>query len=194
MRLAKSRWGKLLRGVYAHVDESYYHVHILVDDNGKPLKTHHAGHGPAGDLLREQPNATRKDLAAEYVRGVMLAQQWYHHWVGKAFSWVRNPSPRPRRSRSAALRERQEKIEAQEREILQKKAAIAAGQSEILEHAELIKKALSRLQAREEKFKRESAMLRQQSAAVGRMRHAVEDQLAVERAVRQNRYESPGVF
>lgn len=195
VRLAKSRWGKMLRGVYAHVDEAFYHLHLVVwADDGGPVKPHHAGHGCVLELLQREPGASRKSQAAEYVRGVKMAQEWYHHYVGRSFNWIRSIAPRPRRSRSTALRDRQAKIEAQEREIAQKNAAIAAGQAEVLEHTNLIKRALERLQAREAKLNQNSTLLKQQSAAVRRMREAVEDQLSLEQAMRSNLYEPPSVF
>lgn len=195
VRLARSRWGSMVRGVYAHVCESRYHLHVLVwaDDAG-PSKLLHAGFRGVLDLLQRDPQASRKAQAAEYVRNMKIVQQWHHFWVGEAFNWARSLTPRPRRSRSIALRDRQAQIEAQELEIAQKKVAIAAGQAEILEHAALIRQALERLAAREEKFKLQSALLKQQSQALGRMRNAVQDQLALEQSMRENRYEPPSVF
>jgi hypothetical protein len=194
VRLTKSRWGHMVRGVYAHVDESFFHLHIWVDGGGWPMKNHHVGHGPAGDLKRAAPDTPRKELAAEYIRGSMLGQDWYHRWVGEAFGWSRNLVPRPRRSRFAALRERQEKIEAAEDEVARQKAIIAAAQSEVLAHTKMLQLALVQLKARESAVERGGALLREQSAAVGRLRVAVEDQLAIENSVQQNRYEDPGVF
>lgn len=127
VRAARSRWGHRLRGVYAHVDETFYHLHLWVDDEGAPVKGLHAGHG----AVMDQPKGTpRKLLAEAYKSGCRMAQDWYHHWVGSGFGWARNLAPRPRLARGAAARRRQQELEEREelaaRQLARNKAEKAA--------------------------------------------------------------------
>lgn len=143
IRTARSRWGSRLRGVYAHVDETFYHLHLWVDDDGKPVKRLHAGHGAALELLSCQPRASRKEQCAAYRAGGRKAQDWYHHWVGQAMGWSRSDSPRPRLSRAAAARRRQQELEEREelaaRQLAQNRAdreALAETDAILLKAAE----------------------------------------------------------
>lgn len=114
IRTALSRWGNRLRGVYAHVDETFYHLHLWVDDDGQPVKWLHAGHGAVLELLSSQPDASRKEQATAYKAGGRKAQDWYHHFVGRTMGWARSLAPRPRLSRGAAARRRQQELEERE--------------------------------------------------------------------------------
>lgn len=118
IRAAKSRWGAMLRSVVAHTDEGHYHLHLWVDDDGRPMKPHHAGHGAAMDAAAKGEDKAGRGTA--YRRGCAMAQDWYHHWVGRSMHWARSQAPRPRLSRAAALRRRDEALEQQ--------AAVAAAQ------------------------------------------------------------------
>lgn len=181
VRAAKSRWGNGLIGVYAHTDESFYHLHLWVDNNGHPVKRLHAGFGAVACLLEERPGATRAERGLAYKAGTRNGLDWYHHWVGQHFGMARkSESPRPRFTRAGALRARQEKVEAMEAEAAADMRMIAAARAEVLEHTSMLKKALARLQARE-------AALEQKAQAVEELLVAVEDQLEVEERVRRNR-------
>lgn len=114
IRTALSRWGSRLRGVYAHVDETFYHLHLWVDDDGQPVKWLHSGHGAVLELLSSQPDASRKEQAAAYKAGGRKSQDWYHHFVGRTMGWTRSLAPRPRLSRGAAARRRQQELEERE--------------------------------------------------------------------------------
>lgn len=114
VRLAQSRWGDRLRGVYAHVDETFYHLHLWVDDDGRPVKALHAGHGYVQQLLEEKPEASRAERGDAYKRGSSHVQDWFHHWVGRMMGWSRSLAPRPRLSRAAAARRRQQELEERE--------------------------------------------------------------------------------
>ncbi len=201
IRLCKHRFRKDLISVVAHVDEAFFHLHIWVDRGGKSVKDLHAGHGSVLDLLDEKPAATRREMAAAYKSGCALMQSWYARWAGTPFGHEKSPSPRKRQARSVALRERQEQIEAAELEQSRKRSEIvaqaeqiqlaldklrarearaAAAEAEVLQHTEMLKKALAKLQVREK--------------AARDLRMAVQDQIAVERAIAQNGYQAPSVF
>ncbi len=205
VRLAKSRFGSMLKCVLAHTDESAHHLHIVVANGGKPMKPNSAGHNWAMDLLARNPKATRKELMAEHRAGLSAMQQWFHRWAGETFGHIRSQTPRKRMPKrealigqkkmlddaeeklaahkkaiAAALRERKEKLEAEEREIQRRAQAVAEAEAHILEQAAMLKEALARLHQRE--------------AKVNTMRAAVVDQLAVEQVVAKNRYEAPGIF
>ena len=206
VRLAKSRFGSMLKCVLAHAyDESAYHLHLVVADGGKSMKKHSAGNNWSADLLRRNPKATRKDLAQEYRAGLSAMQQWFHGWAGEAFGHIRSPTPRKRMPKrealtgqkrmldeaeeklathkkaiAAALRERKEKLEAEERDLRRRGEAVAVAEAEVLQHARMLREALAKLHKRED--------------AVAGLREAVVNQLAVENMVSKNRYEAPSIF
>lgn len=187
IRLAKSRWGKLLRSVVAHEDEAFFHLHLWIDDSGKPVKRHHAGHGAVIRLQAVQPESTRKVLAAEYIKGVSLVQDWYHSKVGVLFGWQRNsPSPRQRLVRTVALRERQAAVESMEAELLRQKNALELAKSEVLNNTILMKKALERLHEREVNLSEKYALLREHYSGVMQMSDAIKNQLALEKILHSN--------
>lgn len=202
VRMCKARWGKLLRSVIGHADESFFHLHVWVDDNGKSVKPHMAMHSYVDDLLRVNPQATRKEMGEAAKAGGRQVQAWYENWAGKPFGHHRSPTPRKRLSRTDALRDRQAQIEAEELAQSKKRAEIvvqaeqiqqaleklrarearaAAAEAEVLQHTEMLKRALAKLQEREK--------------AAQDLRAAVKDQIAVERAVARNgQYQAPSVF
>lgn len=189
VRAAQSRWGHRLRSVVAHTDETYYHLHLWVDDDGRPVKRFHAGHG----AVLEQPAGTpRKQLAEAYRAGCRFALDWYHHWVGSVMGWARSMSPRPRLSRGAAARRRQQELEARE-ELVQAQlaknkrelAAIREADEEATRAAELAMRTLARVQAAEAAWKqekaRQKAVIKDALQKLHAMAAGVQDQAALEK-------------
>lgn len=203
VRMFKRRFGRDLVSIVAHDDEAFYHLHILAKNgNGKSVKPLMAIHSHVEDLLLAKPNATRKEQGEAAREGGRVLQKWYSSWAGVPFGHYPKPQPRDRTSRTVALRERQLAIERAEDDLAAKKKQAAdllrermeqieaadqdlvrrakAAQDEILHQAAMIKEALDRLHKRE--------------AKVNAIRAAVLDQAAIENAIRQNRYEPPGIF
>jgi hypothetical protein len=196
----------MLKCVLAHeLDESQYHLHLVVADGGKSMKRHSAGGAYVHALLAEKPQATRKEQALQYRAGLSEMQQWYFDWGGRPFGHVRAPTPRKRMPKreiligqkkkldeaeellglqkkavAAALRERKAGLEAEAIALQRREQAVADAEAQILAQAAMLKEALARLNKREAK-----------SVA---MREAVVDQLAVEQAIARNWYEPPSVF
>jgi hypothetical protein len=115
IRLAKVRWGIKFQGAYAHVDENYYHLHLWIDNNGRPVKDFHYGHLYANEKKRRDPAVDRATLAIAYKVGVTECQDWVHERLGKHMGWARkSEAPRPRMARGEAARLRQRKLEEAE--------------------------------------------------------------------------------
>jgi hypothetical protein len=115
IRLAKVRWGKKFQGAYAHVDENYYHLHLWIDNDGRPVKDFHYGHWFLNEKKRVDPAADRATLATAYKVGVTECQDWVHERLGKHMGWARkSEAPRPRMARGEAARLRQRKLEESE--------------------------------------------------------------------------------
>jgi len=112
-------------------------LHLWIDDDGKPVKWLHAGHGATLELLACQPYASRKEQCAAYKAGGKKAQDWYHHWVGRAMGWSRGDSPRPRISRAAAARRRQQELEERE-ELAKRQLAQNRADREVLVQTDAI--------------------------------------------------------
>lgn len=205
VRMARSRFGSMLKCVLAHVDEQAYHLHLVVADGGKPIKKYIGGHDWANDLLARNPKATRKELAQEFRAGMSAVQVWFHGWAGAQFGHVRSPTPRKRMPKrealigqkkkldeaeetlatqkkaiASALRERKGQLDAEADALQRREQAVADAEAQILAQAAMLKEALAKLHKRE--------------AKVNTMRQAVADQTAIENAMAQNRYEEPSVF
>ena len=129
------RFGAQLKAGICHIDdESYFHVHYLVDCNGGPVRHLHAGHAAAD----AEPV---KSLKGERFRNSCKeALDFYFDRIGKPLGWLRmSPTPRPhgRVSRSQAQRNRQlqqenEAAELRKRnfELEQKAQALAAAHAQ----------------------------------------------------------------
>lgn len=191
IRAARSRFGHRLRSVIAHTCESYYHLHLWIDDDAKPIKIHHCGHGFA---LAEPPTATRKDLAAAYVRGGRVAQDWFHRWVGRTMGWERSLTPRPRLSRGAAARRRQQELEEREELAMAQLAKNRAEKLALDEADRLVADTTRRAMAALERTRedqaawaaekgRQKAMLRDALQQLHTMAAKVEDQSALEKTL-----------
>jgi hypothetical protein len=115
IRLARVRWRDNLKGAYAHVDENYYHLHLWVDDDGRPVKHLHYGYQFASAAKKANHFADRKTLADAYKAGVTCCQDWVHKQLGKHMGWARmSDAPRPRLARGEAARLRQRELEERE--------------------------------------------------------------------------------
>lgn len=217
VRLAKSRFGKLLKCILAHEhDEERFHLHIVVADAGRPVKRLSEGHKWVSQLLEKYPQAARKEQAKEFRAGMSHMQQWYHSWAGGPFGHVRAPTPRKRMPKRELLIKQKAKLDEAEELLATQKKAVAAALRE--RKAELEAEALSlrrreqavaeaeTAQARRDKAAQDEilaqaaiikgalARLHKREAMVSAMRSAVVDQLAVEQSVAQNRYEAPSIF
>ena len=198
VRICKQRFGRDLISIVAHQDESFLHCHVL----GKSVKPLMVIHRHVADFLHANPQATRKQLGDAAKEGGRILQKWYSTWAGVPFGHYPKPQPRDRMARSVALRERQLAIEKAENDLAARKRQAAdllrermeqiaaadqdlvrrvkAAQDEILHKTAMIREALAKLHKRE--------------AKVNDIRAAVEDQAAIERAIRQSRYEPPSVL
>ena len=177
VRMCKARFGKKLRSILAHGDENFWHLHVWSDDDGKSSKSLHAGFCVVQNLLKERPDASRKEQQAAYVHGMRHILEMYAARAGLPFGHHPSPSPRNRLSRPGALRDRQAKIEAAELELVKRKKA---AEMEVIGHARKLREALAKLHKRE--------------AKVAALYAAVVDQIAVEDAVAQNKYQAPSIF
>ena len=174
---AKSLWDEAFKGAYAHVDEAFYHLHLWVDDDGKPVKPLHAGHTRA--LSAADEGKDRKGQARAYKLGCVEAQDMYHVAVGKPMGWARKSlTPRPRLSRPAAMRHRQEQLEQVEERL------IVVGKKQLAEKTEL-EYLRARLAERDAFNAKREALINEQVETLRRMRSAIEDQHAIEDAAKR---------
>lgn len=216
VRLAKSRFGSMLKCVLGHSDEQAWHLHIVVADGGRPVKRISEGHKWVAELMSKNPQATRKEQAKEFRAGMSNMQQWFHSFAGESFGHVRSPTPRKRMPRREAMIKQKAKLDEAEELLATQKKAIAAALRE--RKAQLEDEALAlrqreqavaeaeanqaqRDKAAQDEILKQTAMLKEalarlhkHEAKVNALRAAVVDQIAVESVVAQNRYESPGIF
>jgi hypothetical protein len=159
---AKARWGKRLRSVVGHVDENYFHLHLLSDNVGAPVRGLHMGHAAAA----AEPVKSLKGEA--YRRGCSKgAQDWYHATVAGPLGWTRlSPSPRARVGRAKALRDRQAKLEAAEADLKARAQLVALGEVE--------------LQARIAQVNASWAQVGDAAEKLTALRYAIQDQSALE--------------
>lgn len=163
---ARARWGKRLRSVIGHVDETYFHLHILADNAGKPVRSMHMGHAAAA----EEPVKSLKGEA--YRRGCSAGiQDWYHANVASLMGWSRmSPTPRPRKGRAKALRERQAELEALELDLKARAQGLALAETN--------------LQGKAAKINRAWKMVEESAGRLAILRDAIEDQGALEARMR----------
>jgi hypothetical protein len=162
---AKARWGKRLRSVIAHVDETFFHVHILADNAGRPVKGMHMGHAAAA----AEPVTSRKGEA--YRLGCTAVQDWYSKHIAGPLGWARmSPTPRYRVGRAEALRRRQAELENLEVDLM------ARAQRVVMAEADL--------RARAAKVNASWALLGQSADRLTVLRDAIENQGAIEARLR----------
>ena len=102
VRTAKKLYGKHLKSVFAHSDESYWHIHIIAAGDGSSVKPLLSGHAAAAQVARD--GGTRKSQQAAYVAGCVALQDRVWALCGEPCGLSRlSPDPRARRARSAHL-------------------------------------------------------------------------------------------
>lgn len=171
---SKGIWGPAFRGAYAHTDEAFYHLHLLADADGGPVKQLHAGYAAVMKALELEPSLSRKGQAEAYRRGCVEAQDDYHESVGAPMGWARlSASPKPRAPRTVAIRERQAEIEAAEVRL------IVAGKK-LLTHKEELEALRVQLAARDAHAAKREALISEQVETLRRMRLEIQDQHAIE--------------
>lgn len=110
--------GNLKVGIQ-HSDESYLHIHWLIDLEGLPVDRLHAGRAAAAS----EPNSSNKGEA--FRSGVRKMVSDYWEAVGKPLNLQRiSPTPRPRLSRSQAQRNRQMQLEIEAAELRKRNAEL----------------------------------------------------------------------
>lgn len=220
------RWGVKCRGIYAHIDETYFHLHIWVDDDGFSIKPLHVGH--SFSIESASKGESRKAQAEAYVEGCIAGQDWFHHLVGGPCGWLRrSDAPRPRLIRAAALRNRQAELERQETEVIEKAQAATVAKVKLEEQAQELRRRMltlisneaqviendkavaaaagevgdmmrhaarksAELNVREAKLREKHAAALEYAAILKRMRAAVEDQLELERRLRNIKEDNSG--
>jgi hypothetical protein len=129
VRWAMDRYGLHLRSILEHVDESYGHLHIVIDNQGRSVKPLMAGHRAAMEV--KQQCHSRAEQGAAYQAGCRQLQEEFWQAVGRPCDLARmSASPRPRRSRAAhlaakevTLRERESELDRQRRALVESDAA-----------------------------------------------------------------------
>ena len=193
IKAAKERWGDCFRAVYGHVDEGRFHLHLVVDDDGRPAKRLHLGHAYAAEVQRR--GHARKHQATGYQIGCMAALDWFYDEVGRACGMARkSEAPRPRIARPAALRRRQAELEAAEAASLERDAHLAKTSALIAEQAEELQRAIAHLAAREARLAVKLEGVKESERVLNVMRRAIQDQYAIERRVKSNHDDDPDVF
>lgn len=158
---ARARWGKLLRAVIAHVDETFFHLHLIVDNDGRPVRGLHMGHAAAS----AEPISERRGEA--YRAGCSAVQDWYHKNVAGPMGWARmSPTPRKRVGRASAMRKRQAEMETLEVDLRARALRISQAEAE--------------LQLRDDHLKKRTKTLREAAEDLDVLRVAIEDQGALE--------------
>lgn len=125
---AKVHYGLRLRAILEHVDESYGHLHIVVDNEGRSVKPLMAGHFAA--MEAKQKGLSRAEQGAAYQRGCSQLQDEFSQEVGKPCGLARmSESPRPRRSRAAHLAVKEKHLREQESDLERKRRLLAESQA-----------------------------------------------------------------
>ena len=137
VRAARELYGKHLKSVLAHRDESYWHIHIIAAGDGSSVKPILSGHAAAARVARD--GGTRKAQQAAFVAGCVALQDRVWALCGEPCGLSRlAPDPRPRRARSAhllikekLLREREEQLALDQAAVRAQSAAAAVREAEL---------------------------------------------------------------
>lgn len=125
VRTAKKLYGKHLKSVFAHRDESYWHIHIIAAGDGSSVKPILSGHAAAARVARD--GGTRKAQQAAFVAGCVNLQDRVWALCGEPCGLSRlSPEPRARRSRSAHLLIKEKLLRAREDQLALDEAAARA--------------------------------------------------------------------
>jgi ElaB/YqjD/DUF883 family membrane-anchored ribosome-binding protein len=183
---AMKRWGKRFRSIIAHVDESHYHLHILVDNVGASVKSLHMGHAAA------QAHAEKARKGDAYRAGCSKALDWYWREVGEPMGWLRqSPAPRPRMGRAKAAAQRARQLEEVEEVIDQANQIIKQRADKVKELEEIQVAREANLRAVEARLRQREAEVAQAGADLIEMRLLIENQQEFQRRVEQLRGPRP---
>lgn len=193
VRTAKDLYGKHLKSVFAHRDESYWHIHIIAAGDGSSVKPILSGHAAAARVARDGGN--RKAQQGAYVAGCVDLQDRVWALCGEPCGLSRlSPEPRARRARSAHLlikemlvREREDQLALdqaaaraqsvavgdREKELIEAISASRARTAALVEHARELASTAEVLQAERARLA-ELELALAQSAREGRERAAAE--------------------
>jgi hypothetical protein len=118
---AQAEYGARIESIVEHTDEPQGHVHVLVTNQGKPVKPLHSGHRAAAQAGAQ--GATRKAIAEAYRDGCRRFQDRFHRLVGDPCGLSRiSSNPQPRRSWKEYVGDQVRKSVREEHEALLKQA------------------------------------------------------------------------
>lgn len=123
IEFAKKKFGKRLVGIYEHTDEQHGHLHILVADEGRPVKPFMTGERVFNQTLKAGGSRKQAGDAKNKANSGLLDAYFEH--VNKPLGIARkNAKPRARMSWKAAKTEQLKNVEVvQEEERARLKAA-----------------------------------------------------------------------
>ena len=182
---AKSRWGDRLRSAIAHVDESQYHLHLWIDDDGRPVKRLHGGHAAA--MAVAAGGGTRAAQGRAYKAGVVNVLAWHHASVGEPLGWRRaSEAPKPRRPHAAAVARRLREAEAAEAALQVKAAALKAVEAaQAIAHAEAEARHRARMADERDALRATWSEVKAERKNVAELAAMVRDQLALEARIKR---------
>lgn len=139
VRMAKELYGEHLKSVFAHGDESHWHIHIIAAGDGSSVKPILSGHAAAARVARD--GGTRKAQQAAFVAGCVALQDRVWALCGDPCDLSRlSPDPRARRARSAhllikekLLREREDQVALDQGAVRSRSAAVEVREAELAE-------------------------------------------------------------
>lgn len=159
-----TRFGEKLKAVYAHVDESCYHLHAWVDDDGRPAKKLCPGFEAEEEA--RLAGKTRKEQQAAYRTAMSELQDSFYEAVGEPMGWVRRrPSPKPRAPRVQALIEKQQRLAAVEEQQAAERKRLYEEDLEQIERIRIIEAKMRELQEREVAMQAQYEQWRQRKEA-----------------------------
>ncbi len=139
VRMAAEIYGPNLRSIFAHADESHWHIHMIVAGGGASVKSILSGHAAAAQIARD--GGTRKAQQVAFVAGCVALQDRVWALCGEPCGLSRlSPVPRARRARSAHLLikekllvEREGQLALDQAEIRSRTTAMGVREAEVAE-------------------------------------------------------------
>ena len=139
VRMAAEIYGPTLRSIFAHADESHWHIHMIAAGDGSSVKPILSGHAAAAQVARD--GGTRKAQQAAFVAGCVALQDRVWALCGEPCGLSRlSPEPRARRARSAhllikekLLLEREGQLALDQAEVRSRSAAMRVREHELAE-------------------------------------------------------------
>jgi len=103
IRAAEDRYGSTLVSVIEHLDEGFPHFHIVVADEGRPVKLIHNGF--KAQKAAERAGVTkRKELQEIFLAGCVAVQDWFAEAVGNLMGWQRkSKTPKKKKGHAAQV-------------------------------------------------------------------------------------------